>query len=149
MKPVGIFGNNLLKCQDIMRKRTPISPHKVPPVRSNKVKDYVNTVGSPRSIYICVGVQQLFKYSISWIVIFLLSPYTCLNEIPSYIYTVFLMSCNIQFKLARNVFLVVSLILDYFHSNSSLPHPHPRIVVYQLKIDGNKLGLSCAKLITA
>ena len=47
MKPVGIFGNNISKCPDIMRKRTPISPHRVPPVRSNKVKDYVSLVGSP------------------------------------------------------------------------------------------------------
>ena len=30
-----------------MRKRTPISLHKVSPVRSNKVKDYVSSVGSP------------------------------------------------------------------------------------------------------
>ena len=47
MKPVGIFGNNISKCPDIMRKRTPISLHRVPPVRSNKVKDYVSSVGSP------------------------------------------------------------------------------------------------------
>ena len=47
MKPVGILGNNISKYPDIMRKRTPISPHRVPPVRSNKVKDYVSSVGSP------------------------------------------------------------------------------------------------------
>ena len=47
MKPIGIFGNNISKCPDIMRKRTPISPHRVPPVRSNKVKDYFSSVGSP------------------------------------------------------------------------------------------------------
>ena len=47
MKPVGIFGNNISKCPDVMRKRTPISPHRVPPVPSNKVKDYVSSVGSP------------------------------------------------------------------------------------------------------
>ena len=47
MKPVGIFGNNISKCPDIMRKRTPFSLHRVPPVRSNKVKDYVSSVGSP------------------------------------------------------------------------------------------------------
>ena len=49
MKPVGIFGNNISKCPDIMRKGTPISPHRVPPVRSNKVKDYFSSVGSPCS----------------------------------------------------------------------------------------------------
>ena len=37
MKLVGIFGNNISKCPDIMRKRTPMSPHRVPPVRSNKI----------------------------------------------------------------------------------------------------------------
>ena len=47
MKPVGIFGNNISKCPDIMRKRTPISLHWVPPVRRKKVKDYVSSVGSP------------------------------------------------------------------------------------------------------
>ena len=31
-------------------KRTPISPHRVPPVRSNKVKDYSSSVGSPCSL---------------------------------------------------------------------------------------------------
>ena len=47
MKPVWIFGNNISKFPDIMRKRTPISLHRVPPVRSNKVKDYISSVGSP------------------------------------------------------------------------------------------------------
>ena len=47
MKLFGIFGNNISKCPDIMKKRTPISLHRVPPVWSNKVKDYVSSVGSP------------------------------------------------------------------------------------------------------
>ena len=47
MKPVGIFANIISKCPDIMRKRTPILLHRVPPVWSNKVKDYVSSVGSP------------------------------------------------------------------------------------------------------
>ena len=46
MKPAGIFGNNISKCPDKIRKRTPISLHRVPPVWSNKVKDYVTSVGS-------------------------------------------------------------------------------------------------------
>ena len=47
MKPVRIFGNNISKCPDMMRKSTHISLHRVPPVRSNKVKDYISSVGSP------------------------------------------------------------------------------------------------------
>ena len=47
MNPVGIFGNNISKCPDIIRKRAPISPHRVPPVRSNKVKDYSSSVDHP------------------------------------------------------------------------------------------------------
>ena len=54
IKPVGIFGNNISKCPDIMRKRTPISLHRVPPVRSNKVKDNVSSVGSP-----CMLVEKM------------------------------------------------------------------------------------------
>ena len=55
MKPVGIFQNNVSKGPDIMRKRTPISPHRVPPVWSNKVKDYVSSVGSLCTICIAAN----------------------------------------------------------------------------------------------
>ena len=58
MKPVGIFGNNISKCPDIMRKRTPISPHRV---QSNKVKDYVSSVGSP-----CNGTKPNLIVSFGW-----------------------------------------------------------------------------------
>ena len=49
MKPIGIFGSYLSKCQDIKIKRTPISLHRVrvPPGRSKKVKTYFSSVGSP------------------------------------------------------------------------------------------------------
>ena len=47
IKPVGIFGNYISKCLDIRRKRRPISLHRVPPGRSNKVKTYSISVGSP------------------------------------------------------------------------------------------------------
>ena len=47
IKPVGIFGNNISICPDIMRKRTPISLNRVPPVQRIKVKDYISSVGSP------------------------------------------------------------------------------------------------------
>ena len=47
IKPVGIFGNYISKCPDIRRKRRPISFHRVPPGRSNKVKTYFSSVGSP------------------------------------------------------------------------------------------------------
>ena len=57
MKPVGIFGNNISKFQDIMRKRTPISLLRVPPIRSNKVKDYVSSVGSPCIVVVVVAVS--------------------------------------------------------------------------------------------
>ena len=36
-----------------MRKRTTISLHRVPPVWSDKVKDYISSVGSP-----CISKQR-------------------------------------------------------------------------------------------
>ena len=62
MKPVGIFGNYISKCPDIMGKRTPISPHRVPPVQSNKVKDYSSSVGSPcnmRPSYFIINIATI------------------------------------------------------------------------------------------
>ena len=43
MKSVGIFINKISKSSDIKRKRTP----RVHPGRSNKVKTYFTSVGSP------------------------------------------------------------------------------------------------------
>ena len=45
-----------------MRKRTPISLHRVPPVRSNKVKDYFSSVGSPcKHVWIILLGEQSKK----------------------------------------------------------------------------------------
>ena len=47
IKPFGIFWNYISKCPYIRRKRIPISLHRVPAGRSNKVKTYSISVGSP------------------------------------------------------------------------------------------------------
>ena len=42
-----MFVNHLSKCPDIKTKSKSISLHRVPPGRSNKVKTYFSSVGSP------------------------------------------------------------------------------------------------------
>ena len=65
LKPVGIFGNDMSKCPDIRRKRTPNSLHKVPPGRSNKIKTYFISVGSPCSKFSPSKLSVISLYKVS------------------------------------------------------------------------------------